>query len=189
MSHVFGEVSRPRDSHYILHTTYCILALVLCAAVFSCGYRLAGTGSVLPAHIKRVHIPYFENQTPRFEIEQRLTEQVQRQFNVRAKLEIVKSWSEADAVLEAAVTSFEVRPIAFTEQIQANRYEVIIGVSAKLTDTKSSKEIWQNPGFVFRGQYESAEVIEDYYNQELEAIDQIAADFAETLVATITQGF
>lgn len=177
---------RERERHAVrLALVFCVLG----SAFWSCGYRLAGTGSLLPAHIKKVHIPYFLNETPRVEIEQRLTEQVQRQFNVRAKLDVVRSWGEADAALEAAVKGFVVRPIGFNDQTQANRYEVTIQVAAKFFDTRANKTLWENAHFLFRSEYESTEVVEDYYNQELEAIDRIASDFAETLVATITQGF
>lgn len=162
------------------------LALLLAPG---CGYRLAGTGSLLPPHVKTVHIPYFKNETPRFELEQRLTEHVQREFTVRAKMEIENSWSDADAVLEGTITGFTVIPVGFNDQTQANRYQVTIEMRVSLLDNKTHKALWESPSFTFRSEYESPENITDYYNQEIDAIEEIAANFAETLVATITQGF
>jgi hypothetical protein len=139
--------------------------------------------------VKTVHIPYFKNETPRFELEQRLTEHVQREFTVRAKMEIETSWSDADAVLEGTITGFTVIPVGFNDQTQANRYQVTIEMRVSLLDNKTHKALWESPSFTFRSEYESPESITDYYNQEIDAIEEIAANFAETLVATITQGF
>ena len=185
---------------YILHSVFYVLpvfakgfavASVLCSAflLMGCGYHLAGRGTLLPAHVKKIHIPYFENETPRFELEQRLTEHVQREFTVRAKMDLVNSWSEADAVLEGAITRFTVTPTGFNEQTQANRYQVTIEVRASLLDNHSHETLWESPSFIFRSEYESPDEITDYYNQELDAIEGIAESFAQTLVATIIQGF
>jgi len=165
-----------------------LIVLMLFSAL-GCGYRLVGVGSVLPAYIKKIHIPYFINETPRFELEQRLTEHVQREFTTRGRLTLVDSWDIADAVLEASVTRFEVLPVGFNAQTQANRYLVTIEIKAKLLDTHTNRSLWESQNFVFRTEYESPEVIEDYYNQEIEAIEAIAENFSQTLVATITQGF
>ncbi len=175
--------------HISLFSPFPLLAALALLLAPGCGYRLAGTGSLLPSHVKTVHIPYFENETPRFELEQRLTEHVQREFTVRAKMEIENSWSDADAVLEGTITGFTVIPVGFNDQTQANRYQVTIQMRVSLLDNKTHKALWESPNFTFRSEYESPENITDYYNQEIDAIEEIAANFAETLVATITQGF
>jgi outer membrane lipopolysaccharide assembly protein LptE/RlpB len=41
------------------------LAAMALLLATGCGYRLAGTGSLLPSHVKTIHIPYFENETHR----------------------------------------------------------------------------------------------------------------------------
>src|SRR5690348_14230204 len=60
------------------------LRLVPIAAVgisaASCGYALAGRGSFLPAYIKTLGIPLFENATPYQTIEQLFTNKVRLEF-------------------------------------------------------------------------------------------------------------
>ncbi len=62
----------------------CCLALLPAA----CGYRVAGRGDRLPPDVKTIAIPIFENETPRFRIEQRVAAAVTREFIERTKFRI-----------------------------------------------------------------------------------------------------
>ncbi len=73
--------------------------LSACLVVFSCGYRLRGTGSYLPSHIKRISIPMFKNMTTRYELDLKLTRAVINEMTARAKVEVLAERGRADAVL------------------------------------------------------------------------------------------
>ena len=63
-----------------------------------CGYRLAGGGSgVLPPTVRIVAVTTFENRTARTEIEQRVTEEVAREFSRRGRYKVVTDPAGADA--------------------------------------------------------------------------------------------
>lgn len=155
----------------------------------SCGYRLVGYGSAFPEHIHTLYIPYFINETKRFELEQRVTEEVQRQFTIRKRFSLAKRSDEADAMLEGVITKFTVKAVGFDDESRANRYQITMNVSAKFVDRTTDEVLWENPNFIFRSEYDADETTVDYVNLELNAIDAMAKDFAETLVSTITQGF
>jgi hypothetical protein len=92
-----------------------ILPLCLLLALFlsACGYHVGGTASQLPPGLKVIAVPALKNDTPRYRIEQRMTEAVVHEFIARTKYRIVSSEESADAVLHGEITSFEAIPAVF----------------------------------------------------------------------------
>src|ERR1700683_4472200 len=80
---------------------------------FGCGYHVGGTASELPPGLKVIAVPALKNDTPRYRIEQRMTEAVVHEFIARTKYHIVSSEDSADAVLRGEITSFEAIPAVF----------------------------------------------------------------------------
>ena len=154
-----------------------------------CGYRLAGTNRFLPEHIHTIAIPPFENVTPRAEIEQRITEQLLEEFIRRGRYRTQAVPEGADALLEGVVTSYVTQPVEFTDRGEATRVEVIVQARVTLTDLQVRKVIWSQDHFIFRGQYEVTETRVGFYDREVAAMDQIARDFARTIVTSILEGF
>ena len=178
------------------------LALLLLTAglvVPGCGFHLVGHGAGLPPQIQVLAIPTIQNQTERIEVEQRLTEALVQEFIKRGKVKVVSLRSGADAVLEGTLTEYRVRPVGFTAEQRVNRAEVTIQTSLVLRDLSEDAVLWQNPQFVFRQQYEVPEdaivldsggqVVEEYFDQEILAIEEISREFARSVVATLFEGF
>ena len=69
--------------------------------------------SQLPPGLKVIAVPALKNDTPRYRIEQRMTEAVVHEFIARTKYRIVSSEDSADAVLHGEITSFEAIPAVF----------------------------------------------------------------------------
>jgi len=65
----------------------------------------------------------------------------------------------------------------------------VITAKVVFTDMIDKKILFQNPSFVFRGQYpiDQNEVL--FFDRQSQAIDQIAKDFAESVVSAILEGF
>src|SRR6185369_14972434 len=92
-----------------------------------CGYRLAGGGSgVLPPTVRIVAVTTFENRTARTEIEQRVTEEVAREFSRRGRYKVVTDPAGADALLEGAITDFRTNPVQFNAEGRATRVETVV---------------------------------------------------------------
>ena len=104
-----------------------LAALLACAATLGCGYRLAGGGSgVLPPNVRIVAVTMFENRTARTEIEQRVTEEVAREFSRRGRYKVVTDPAGADALLEGAITDFRTNPVQFNAEGRATRVETVV---------------------------------------------------------------
>lgn len=164
------------------------LLLILCFLCIECGYHLRGTGSSLPPHIKRVHIPMFKNLTTRFELDVRLTRKVIDEMVARGKVEITGDAKTADAVMNGKIISFTATPIAFSGEAQADRYIINVVANITLRDLVNDKIVFSNPSFVYQQEYEVPEGT-DFETVQTEAIEKVAERFARSLVITILEGF
>ena len=107
--------------------------LLACLLAQGCGYRLAGGGSgVLPPTVQVVAVTTFENRTARTEIEQRVTEEVAREFSRRGRYKVVTDPVGADALLEGAITDFRTNPVQFNAEGRATRVETVVMLRATL---------------------------------------------------------
>ncbi len=164
-------------------------ALVLSSIFFlQCGYHLRGTGSSLPAHIRKIHIPMFANRTTRFELDVKLTQSVIDELVARGKVEITDEAGEAEAILVGEIMAFQANPIGFSADGTADRYSITVLAKVVLRDVSRNKVIFSNPSFVYQGEYEVPEGA-DFESVETEAIDDIAQKFARELIVAILEGF
>jgi hypothetical protein len=173
----------------------CCLAFGLALVTLGCGYSLAGRGDFLPAHIKVIAIPSFQNVTDRPELGEIFTEKVVEEFASRGKYVILAEELGADAVLSGKVTVFQLVPAVLQsgEQEetanQAARYTVNIRAEVIFTDMIEDKEIWSDASFSFREEYEIGEDPEQFFDQEGMALERLAEEFAKTLVSRILEAF
>ena len=165
------------------------IAAVGAAAHLACGYRLAGRNQMLPADVKVIAVPPFENQTRKPEIEQRITEQVTTTFIERGGYRTTASEANADAVLKGQVTGYDVTPVSVGADGRATRYEVVITASVELTTIPEKSVLFRSSQFVFKKQYDVEGDAATFFDQEIVAIDEIAKDFAESVVTSILEGF
>jgi hypothetical protein len=161
----------------------------------SCGYSLAGRGDFLPAHIKVIGIPAFENQTDQPEIEEIFTEKVVEEFASRGKYIVQPEETGADAVLIGRVTSFQLVPAVLeggeTQETanQAARYTIVVRAAVVFNDLVEDSEIWSDNSFAFRDEYDVGEDSEAYFDQSTLTVDRLAEEFAKTLVSRILEAF
>ena len=164
--------------------------LPLLAGVVACGYRLAGTGSVLPEHVRIIAVMPFANRTERPEIEQRVTEAVASELSRRGGYEVVTDPAKADAVLEGVVTSYRTIPVEFTREGRESRGEATLTIQATLRDTRSDTVLWNQGGLVFKEQYEIREVESgEFIDRESLALDELARGVAGALATSMFEGF
>ena len=164
--------------------------LVLAAMVLAgCGYALVGRNAFLPPHIRVIAVRPFENRTARPEIEQRVSEEVAREFARRGGYRVVTSTEGADALLEGAVTAFRTDPVQFNEEGRATRVETTVLIEATLRDLTNDQVVWRQAQIPFREQYDVADTESEFFDQETLALDEIAKGAAGALVGSILEGF
>lgn len=171
-----------------------LVVLAVSVTLTGCGYSLAGRGSFLPAHITRIGIPLFANNTPVFEIERRLTERVRSELIGRGRYTIVQERTGVDAVLLGEIQSITLTAASFNEQQQATRYNLTIVVKVEFRDLKTDKVLWNNVAWPFTEQFEvtsaqSGTEASAFLGQNVNAQERLATEFARALVSAILEAF
>lgn len=167
----------------------------VCFVSSGCGYALAGRGSFLPAYIRTVGIPQFENRTTFFQVEQVLTDKVRNEFIGRGKYTIRTDALGAEAMLTGEINSISVQPVAFNEQQFASRYLFTISMRVRFTDARTAEVLWSDDALTFRSEYElstrSNTAIEGsgFLDQERSSFDRISSDIARSVVTAILEAF
>lgn len=170
-----------------------LLLAVLCALP-GCGYSLAGRGSFLPEYIKVIGVPVFANRTTLFNLETQMTEKVRAELIGRGKYRIVPETENVDAVLTGEITGVSVAPLSFTGQQLASRYAITMSARVDLRDLRENKVLWENPGLVFRQEYDaqsgqSATDPAAFFGQDQNALDRMTTEFARSIVSALLEAF
>jgi len=92
-------------------------------------------------------------------------------------------------VLEGAITSFHSNPVTFTARGRYDRVEVTITARMRLVQVHPEKVLWSRGHFVFREQYDVPETPLSQVDREIVAVEEIARDFARSVVTSILEGF
>ena len=177
--------------------TTAIGALVLgLAAVVSaaCGYSLAGRGSYLPANIQGIGVPLFTNRTPIYTLETQITEKVRSELIGRGRYVIVPETTGVDAILTGEVTGVRPDVASLNPNQIASRYTVTMTARVELRDTRDNSIIWEGQNLFFRQDYDaqtgtSAADPAAFFAQDLNALDRLTTDFAQTIVSALLEAF
>lgn len=159
-----------------------------------CGYSLVGRAANIPEDIERVYVATFENRTARSQVEQLLTRAIIDELVTRQRFEVLTSPASADAEIQGAVVGYGATPVGFDEDGRANEYEISFIAQVIFqripADAEAEPEvIWRNDRYQFRQPYEIPDGAEDYFDQEDQAIEEVAQRFAETMVSDLLEGF
>jgi hypothetical protein len=172
----------------VFRTSALVLTLLLVSGFTEC-YKPV-TKSQMPAHIKTVAVPAFQNNALRFKIEHRFTEAVMKELIHRGHGLRVQSQREgADAVIDGVVKSFGFGGVLLDDKGRARIFEVTIVAAVTVRDQHENRVLYDNQNFVFRGEYEFANDPRSFFNEEDPAVMRIARSFAESIVSTLINGF
>ena len=175
-----------RRQHAAIAVALAVLAILSGAG---CGYQLAGRSSTLPIGVKSIGIPVFVNRTRKPELEQRITEHIVDEFVTRGRVRILPAEDGADAVLRGTIFSYTSVPIVINEQGRATRYEILITARVVLNEVTTDRTLWADDHFLFKQQYDVSEIAATFVDEEIIAIDEVATDFARSVVTSILEGF
>jgi len=169
-----------------------LVALILAAG---CGYALAGRGNALPAHIRLIGVPEFENSTPYPDLERVVTESVRTEFQSRGRFRVQPEAGGMDAVLTGRIVRLDLTPATLTTSLQASRYTVTIVVAVEFRDqTNNDEVIWANPAMTFRDEFDVPSTASGLdptaaFRQDINAVERLAKNFARTAVTSILEAF
>jgi outer membrane lipopolysaccharide assembly protein LptE/RlpB len=167
-----------------------MLLLASCGYFAACGYHVAGHTDALPKNIHVIAVPALENATTSYRIEQKLTFATVHEFLAATPYKITSEPSSADAVLRGKVLTLEAVPLLFdTKTGRATTMLVTVRCEVTLTQTDTQKILYHTDKFVFRNEYEISTDVKSFFEEQDPALDRLAKDFAQRLVASITENF
>jgi outer membrane lipopolysaccharide assembly protein LptE/RlpB len=170
-------------------------------ALGGCGYHIAGRSNALPKSIHVIAVPALENKTTTYRVEQKLTAATIHEFLAKTPYHVVSDPNAGDAVLRGKVLSMEVTPLVFqttttptTSVAQATVMLVTMKCEVTLTERETDKVLYHTDNFLFRNQYELATTLspantESFFPEGDPALDRMSRDFAQKLVAAVTENY
>jgi len=133
---------------------YLATAALMVTVYTSCGYY--STTSRVAGDIKKIYIPYLENETPEPNVEIEITQRIIDGIIKDNTLKVV-SEDEADAILEGSLIKYANDPYTFSEgssqNIQADQYRLTIGIRVSLYDRTRNEYVWEKKNIQGRGDY------------------------------------
>ena len=181
----------PPCCHFRARLPCAILLTFAALALLGCGYHLVGASSNLPPKLEKLYVEPFVNRTGRSELDQRLTEQVTQEWVRRGRFQLVPSADLADAVLSGTITSAGSTPVQFDTLGRATQYQLTVVADVQFVDRTGEKPVvlWHEARFSRSVAYQVSVSVTTYFDQEIQAMDSLALDFARGLVVTILEGF
>lgn len=160
--------------------------LVLISALYGCGYRFVGGGS-LPAGTGDICVTIFENPTGDTGFGNTITNDIIIELN-RNDRKVVNSIETADSVLSGKILSITTDTSARSTDLTSVEKKVTVLLSAELKK-KNGTTLWENGNIKYEGLYLSAaqKTVEDR-NREV-ALEEISEEFARGLFGLMSQDF
>ncbi len=161
-----------------------------CVLTLACGYHTAGHVVTVPENVHTIAIPAFINASQTYRVEQMLTSAVIHEFTLRTPYRITYDPAQgADATLRGTVTGTSVIPTTYDSQTgRANTVQIAVSMSVTLAD-RNGKILYQNPSYFFRDNYEVAQDLNSFFQEDTPALQRVAREFARSLVSNILEGY
>jgi len=166
------------------------LALI---AVSACGYALEGRANNVPAHVKRIGVPTFENQSSTADLDRVLSDAVRIELRGRGFV-VVQEATGVDAVITGVLRPIEVNVLALTDTTrQASKYAMTVQAALEFKDLTANKTIWSNPAVRVTEEYEATGTISindpaAIFSQDANALQRLARSFARWVVSAALEG-
>lgn len=168
-----------------------VILIILFMMPASCGYRLSGTGSLLPDGTRTIAVPGFINNTNEPYVDVEVTKAVSDEFMADGRLRVV-DLEGAGLVLRGKVITYEVIALSYTAASIVQQYKVRLVVDAVLDDLRAKKTLWKESGIeaVFISDYPvTIGGISATKIAKESAIKKASQDIAWTLRSRVLEGF
>jgi outer membrane lipopolysaccharide assembly protein LptE/RlpB len=155
----------------------------------ACGYHSVGSSAHLPANIRSIAVPAFTTRAQAFHTEFAFTQAVIRELNTRTKYQILSKDGDADATLRGVILSESASPLTY-DSTSGQTSSYLITITARVTLTaRDGHVLYQNDALPFREQYQSTQDTTSFIQEDSPAVQRVARDFAQTIVAAILESY
>jgi outer membrane lipopolysaccharide assembly protein LptE/RlpB len=165
-----------------------LAAVVLLTATLAgggCGYSLRGN---LPAHIKTIAIPIFQNRTPVPAVENFLTNAVVNAFSTNGRLRVT-SVDRADSILEGEITNYNLQSIAYDAAANIRQFRLTVTLNLRFRDVQRNEVLFQRSGFSDRADFAVPGTVAETITTSEGALQQAATDIARSVVSFAVERF
>jgi outer membrane lipopolysaccharide assembly protein LptE/RlpB len=152
-----------------------VMAACLLTAFLRCGIY-SFTGATLPPHLKTVAVPLFDNRSPEFGVDQKITDAVIDAVTQDNTLKIADP-SNADCILRGTLMRMDERAGQYDSNEEASTYRITLTVQASFEDLRKKTVIWQNSFSAF-GTYST-----NRDDAIAEAVEKLTTDIINKMVS------
>jgi hypothetical protein len=168
---------------------YALLALVPPLAV-SCGYHVGGKADLIPKGIQTVSIPAFTNMSTRYQLGDKLANQIGREFTTRTRFTVVNNPAEADAVLNGSVNSVLAYPIISDPTTgKATSVQMIVTLNVTLRERATGRVLYSRANLIVKGNYEIATDAHQFIDETGPSFTRLSESLAQDVVSAIVENF
>ena len=162
-----------------------LAVLIATLAGAGCGYSLRGN---LPAHIKTIAIPIFQNRTPVPAVENFLTNAVVNAFSTNGRLRVT-SVDRADSILEGEITNYNLQSIAYDSAANIRQFRLTVTLNLRFRDVRRNEVLFQRSGFSDRADFAVPGTVAETITTSEGALQQAATDIARSVVSFAVERF
>lgn len=174
-----------------------VLAVLL--GLSGCGYHRLDRQPRSAAWAKSgetIRLARFRNLTPRLGLEDRFTRALENRVVAASPWRLVAAGEASRWVLQGTLESYSSRPLGLTlgnDRVKASagsasRVEVAVVASVELLDGQTGAVVLRRRGLTFSNQYRVDQNFSSFDNRELQVIESLADDFAESFLTQLLEG-
>ena len=143
-----------------------------------------------------IRLARFRNLTPRLGLEDRFTKALENRVVAASPWRLVAQGDPSRWVLQGTLESYQSKPLGFAlgnNRTQASvgsasRVEVVVVASVELLDGQTGVVVLSRRGLTFSNQYRVDQNFASFDSRELEVIESLADDFAESFLTQLLEG-
>lgn len=174
-------------------------SLMAMALLAGCGYHRLDSRPRASAWMKKgdtVRLAKMRNLTPRLGIEERFTKALENRVLAASPWRLAGQGDVARWVIQGTLEKYEVRPLGLSlgnDKVRASaggasRVEIVVVASVILLDGRSGAQVIQRRSMTFSNQYRLDQNFASFDNRELQVLDSLADDFAESFLTQLLEG-
>jgi hypothetical protein len=175
------------------------LFFFILAATPGCGYHRLDRQQRAAAWAKTgetIRLARFRNLTPRLGLEDRFTKALENRVVAASPWRLVAQGEPSRWVLQGTLEDYKSRPIGLTQGNSnvkasagsASRREVVVVASVQLLDGQTGAVVLSRRGLTFSNQYRVDQNFASFDSRELQVIESLADDFAESFLTQLLEG-
>ena len=155
-----------------------------------CGYKVAGKADLLPATIRTIAVPAFQNLTTKYKLTDRLASSITREFLSRTRYQVTAEQGKGDATLRGAILNYFAFPTVLDQTTsRAAGVQVLVILQVSLVDNATGKTLFDRPSMDVRQRYEISQDQFAYFEESDVALERLSAEVARSVVSAVLEAF